>query len=156
MQPQPIIHLPGQGKHVHLAGHPMAFLVTGTHTKHTSMFDWLVPPRFATGRHIHAVQEESFYVLDGTCEWEVDGDVITAPPGSFLFLPPGVAHDIRNPGDRPVRLLMTVSPPGHENYFEELARLAGQGTPPDPAAVGALRQRFDTRQLSSLTVRSGG
>lgn len=46
---------------------------------------------------------------------------------------------------------MTVSPPGHEHYFEELAKLAALGQKPDPEAIGDLRRRFDTDQLSVLT-----
>lgn len=34
-----------------LRGEPMAFLVTGEDTKHTSMFDWTIPAGFATGQH---------------------------------------------------------------------------------------------------------
>ena len=45
---------------------------------------------------------------------------------------------------------MTVSPPGHEHYFEELARLVLDGRKPDPAAIGDLRARYDTDQLSAL------
>lgn len=45
---------------------------------------------------------------------------------------------------------MTVSPPGHEEYFKELSGLTAQGRP-DPEALAALR-RFDTDQLSTLTV----
>jgi hypothetical protein len=45
---------------------------------------------------------------------------------------------------------MTVSPPGHEHYFEELARVVGRGGPPDAKAIAELRSRFDTDQLSAL------
>jgi hypothetical protein len=48
---------------------------------------------------------------------------------------------------------MTVSPPGHEHYFEELAKLTASGIP-DPKAISDLRARFDTDQLSALTARS--
>ena len=41
--PQPVIRLPGDNTGVVLRGEPMAFLVTGKDTKHTSMFDWTVP-----------------------------------------------------------------------------------------------------------------
>jgi hypothetical protein len=50
-------------------------------------------------------------------------------------------------------VLMTVSPPGHEHYFEELATLTANG-PPDPKAIGELRARFDTDQLSALTTEA--
>jgi hypothetical protein len=63
---------------------------------------------------------------------------------------PGVPHNITNVSEKPARVLMTVSPPGHEHYFEELAKLAAQGSP-DPKALAELRNRYDTDQLSTLT-----
>jgi quercetin dioxygenase-like cupin family protein len=149
--PQPLVRLPGDNTGVVLRGEPMAFLVTGQHTKHTSMFDWTIPAGFATGLHVHRVQEETFYVLEGECEWWVGDRRMRATPGTFLFLPPGVPHNITNISDKPARVLMTVSPPGHEHYFEELAKLAAIGSPPDPEAIGRLRARYDTDQLSALT-----
>ena len=118
MSAKAIIRRPGEGKSVRLAGHPMAFLVTGDDTKHTSMFEWTIPPGFSTGLHVHRVQEETFYVLDGECDWQVGGERVRATPGTYLFLPPGVPHNIANASDKPARVLMTVSPPGHEHYFE--------------------------------------
>ena len=150
MSATPVIRMPGENKGVMLRGQPMAFLVTGTDTKHTSMFDWTIPPGFATGLHVHRVQEETFYVLDGECVWHAGDRTIHATPGTFLFIPPGVRHNITNVSARPARVLMTVSPPGHEHYFEELARLAAHGAP-EPKALAALRDRFDTDQLSTLT-----
>ena len=116
------------------------------------MFDWTMPPRFATGRHVHRVQEETFYVLEGECEWQIGDEWIRATPGTFVFIPPGVPHNIANASDRPTRVIMTVSPPGHEHYFEELARLGR------PAAARSdrrrdLRRRYDTDQLTALKTR---
>lgn len=150
MSAKAVIRMPGEGKKVTLAGQPMAFLVTGEDTKHTSMFDWTIPAGFSTGLHVHRVQEETFYVLEGECEWQVDGQRVSAKPGTYLFLPPGVPHDIRNVSDKPARVLMTVSPPGHEHYFEELAKVAAGGGQPDANAIAELRSRYDTDQLSAL------
>ncbi len=47
-------------------------------------------------------------------------------------------------------MIMTVSPPGHENYFEELSALVALGGPPNAEAIAALRARYDTEQLSAL------
>src|SRR6187431_2801267 len=145
-----LIREPHDNTGVTLAGQPMAFLVTGKDTRHTSQFDWTIPARFQTGRHVHRVQEETFYVLEGECEWQIGDRTIRAVPGTFVFIPPGVPHNIANTTDRPARVLMTVSPPGHEHYFEELADLASQNSPPDPKAIGELRRRYDTDQLSAL------
>ena len=92
-------------------------------------------------------------MLEGECEWRVADQVVRATPGTYLFIPPGVPHDIANISDRPARVLMTVSPPGHERYFEELARLAAASAPPDAIAIGDLRSRYDTKQLSALTTK---
>ena len=88
MTAKAIIRMPGEGKQVQLAGYPMAFLVTGEATRHTSMFEWTMPPGFSTGLHVHRVQEETFYVLEGECDWQVGDQRIRALPGSYLFLPP--------------------------------------------------------------------
>ena len=153
MSAKAVVHMPGEASGVMLRGHPMAFLVTGEDTRHTSMFDWTIPPGFATGRHVHRVQEETFYMLEGACEWHVGDDLVRATPGTYLFIPPGVPHNITNVSDKPARVLMTVSPPGHEHYFEELAKLTASGAP-DPRAISELRARFDTDQLSALTARA--
>jgi len=78
----------------------MVFLVTGVDTKHTSMFDRTIPAGFATGLHVHRVQEETFYVLEGESEWWVGDKAIRATPGTFLFIPPGTPHNITNVGDK--------------------------------------------------------
>ncbi|RWM13704.1 MAG: cupin domain-containing protein [Mesorhizobium sp.] len=153
MSADAVIRMPDQKEGVILRGHPMAFLVTDENTRHTSMFDWTIPPEFATGRHVHRVQEETFYLLEGECEWHVGDRTIRATPGTFLFIPPGVPHNITNVSEKPARVLMTVSPPGHEHYFEELAELAAHGAP-DPKALADLRNRYDTDQLSTLTTRA--
>lgn len=145
-----VIRMPDEGKNITLAGQPMKFLVTGDDTQHTSMFDWTLPSGFSTGLHVHRVQEETFYVLEGECEWKVGDQTVRATPGTYLFIPPGVPHDIANTSGKPARLLMTVSPPGHERYFEELVKLVAHKSPPDSNAIAELRNRYDTTQLSSL------
>ena len=89
MSAKPVIRMPGENKGIMLRGQPMAFLVTGEDTKHTSMFDWTIPAGFATGRHVHRVQEETFYLLEGECEWHVGDDVIRADAGDLPVHPAG-------------------------------------------------------------------
>ena len=152
LERMPVIRMPEECRGVSLKGQPMVFLVTGPDTNHTSMFDWTIPAGFATGLHVHRVQEETFFVLQGACVWHVGDQRIDATPGTFVFIPPGVPHNITNSSSQPARVLMTVSPPGHEHYFEELARLSAKGSP-DPAKLSALRERFDTDQISTLTIQ---
>jgi len=150
MNTRAVIRKAGQGEGVSLAGQPLVFLVTGESTKHTSMFRWTVAPGFSTGLHVHAVQEETFYVLEGQCEWQIGEEQVKAGPGTYVFIPPGVPHSIGNASGSPACMLMTVSPPGHEHYFEELAKLVSAASPPGREHVAELRSRYDTSQLSAL------
>lgn len=150
MNAKAVIRMPGEGKEVTLAGKPLAFLVTGQDSKHACMFDWTLPAGFSTGLHVHRVQEETFYVLEGECQWQIGEELVRAKPGTYVFIPPGVPHNIGNASDKPARMIMTVSPPGHEHYFDELAKLVAHGGPPDADAIAELRNRYDTTQLSAL------
>jgi hypothetical protein len=84
--------------------------------------------------------------------WESDSGrkVVRVGPGSTMFVPPGCPHAFANPGPAPVRMLLHVTPPGHEVYLQELADLLSRGGPPDPNAIAELRARHDIEQLTSL------
>ncbi|MGB7100609.1 MAG: cupin domain-containing protein [Xanthobacteraceae bacterium] len=150
MSAKAVIRMPGEAKGVALSGQPLAFLVTGADTKHTSMFDWTLPAGFSTGLHVHRVQEETFYVLEGECTWQIGEQKVRATPGTYVFIPPGVPHNIGNASNKTARMIMTVSPPGHEHYFEELAKVVACSNPPDAKVIADLRRRYDTDQLSAL------
>lgn len=59
MGAEAVIRMPDENNGVMLRGHPMAFLVTGEDTRHTSMFDWTIPAGCASGRHVHRLQREA-------------------------------------------------------------------------------------------------
>ena len=48
---------------------------------------------------------------------------------------------------------MTVSPPGHECYFEQFTQITARGGPLDAEVIGELLARFDTDHLSALTTK---
>ena len=142
--------MPGDGKKVvTLAGRPMTFLLTGEDTTHTSMFDCVLPPASSVGLHVHRVHEEAFYMLEGECEWQVGGQLVRARPGTFVFIPPGVPHSITNASDKPARMLLTISPPGYEHFFEELEKLVTHDGPTDAHGIASLAKRYNTEQLSA-------
>ena len=64
-----VIRMPGEGRKVSLGGKPLVFLLTGEDSKHSCVFEWTIPANFLTGLHVHRVQEETFYVLEGECRW---------------------------------------------------------------------------------------
>ena len=106
MSAKAVIRMPGEGKTLTLAGQPLAFLVTAEDSKHSCMFEWTVAAGFSTGLHVHRVQEETFYVLEGECEWQIGDQLVHAKPGAYVFIPPGTPHNIGNASDKPARVII--------------------------------------------------
>jgi hypothetical protein len=56
-------------------------------------------------------------------------------------------------------VLEIISPGGFEGYFEQLSELLAQGSPPDPARVGMIAERFgvdlDPASIPRLTAEHG-
>ena len=134
MNAKAVIRRPGKSKRVMLSGHPLEFLVTGADTKHTSMFDWTIPAGFSTGLHVHRVQEETFYVLEGEITFTVNGERVVAKAGTFANMPVGTPHSFRNESDRPARMLISVAPAGLEQMFFDVGVPLAEGatTAPPP------------------------
>jgi len=84
-----------------------------------------VPP------HVHHTEEEAWYVVEGELTFRIGDREVSAPKGSFVLVPRGVAHGFGNVTDADARFLQIFSPPGFERYFEERAALAAE------AATGA-------------------
>ena len=101
MSAKAVIRMPGEGKEISLAGQPMAFLVTGEDTRSTRPCSTGRCRRLFDRPPCPSVQEETFYVLEGECEWQIGDRLVRAKPGTYVFIPPGVPHDIGNASDRP-------------------------------------------------------
>ena len=73
---------------------------------------------FAAGReleaHVHADEDDAFYILDGEITFVVSGEEVRAPAGTFVLIPPGVEHGFRNDSDQAVRILNIHAPGGFD------------------------------------------
>lgn len=70
-------------------------------------------------RHVHAREDECFYVLEGTISVECGDERWEAGPASFVFLPRGVPHawDVV---DERAKVLIITAPAGLEEFLREL------------------------------------
>ena len=68
-----------------------------------------------TGAHYHTKIEELFYVLEGEIDLRCGERVVHGGPGTFVFVPPGVAHALGNFSSASGRMLLITAPPGHRN-----------------------------------------
>jgi quercetin dioxygenase-like cupin family protein len=73
---------------------------------------------FAPGRrleaHTHPDEDDAFYILEGELTFELGGEDVRAPAGTFVLVPPGVEHGFRNDGLAPVRILNIHAPAGFD------------------------------------------
>lgn len=119
---QRVNHVPeGEGKTVWMVGTDLiTFKATGEDTDGAfALFDSLVLPGGGPPPHIHTREAESFYVLEGEFEFFAGDHWIKAAPGSFVHVPKGALHTLKNAGAKVGRLLTLVAPAGLDKYFEE-------------------------------------
>src|SRR2546429_359677 len=93
--------------------------------------------------HRHTRMVDSFYVLEGTLTVRVEDEEHGLGPGSYAFVPPGVAHTFSNPSDETVRMLNLQAPGGLEQYLKELGSALKPGEQADPAVMATLASRYD-------------
>ncbi len=106
-------------------------LLSGGQTGGTlSVFEDVVEPGIGPGRHIHHGEDETFFVLEGRFDVEIDGVRHHAGPGDVAFVPRGSVHAFRNVGDSPGRLRYAFTPAGDvEAMFRAMFDVGHGGVP---------------------------
>jgi mannose-6-phosphate isomerase-like protein (cupin superfamily) len=99
------------------AGHRIGNVEFLARTTDTPRFNFGII-EIAAGRmleeHVHAEEDDAFYILEGELTFTFGGETAAAPPGTFVLIPPGVAHGFRNDGATPVRMLNIHAPGGFD------------------------------------------
>ncbi|MFA9272756.1 MAG: cupin domain-containing protein [Baekduiaceae bacterium] len=121
------------------AGGPLIFKVRGEQTGgRLTALENTIAPGDGPPVHVHEAQDEIWLVLEGELEFRIGEEEADAPTGTFVYVPRGVPHAFRNPGDTPARLLVLFTPAGMERFFDAFAALdAGADIPAAFRALGA-------------------
>lgn len=99
--------------------------------------------------HWHEEMIEGFYILDGSVEFDLDGDDRRARPGEFVLVPTRTVHTFAVDSSGPAKFLVQVSPGGFERYFTELQQLIADAAEWPPAEMGPvveLMGRYDSHR----------
>lgn len=107
---------------------------------------------FALGLHLHRQHAESFYILDGTVNFYIDGDWMAAERGACVHIPPGVPHALDLPAGGTARCLMIFQPAGFDQFLAELAKL-GTAQLANEAQMNALNEAYDIINLGGVPAR---
>jgi quercetin dioxygenase-like cupin family protein len=73
----------------------------------------VIPPGYASGRHMHERQEELYFVHSGTIEFTFnDGDTQVLGPGGFARVDPPTVRSFRNVSDSDEAVYVAVGGAG--------------------------------------------
>jgi quercetin dioxygenase-like cupin family protein len=140
----PIIRGPGQGMAVGVLGSQSVFKVESQETGGAyAVLEQTVPAGHGPPLHVHRHETEIFYILEGTFEITVGGQVIPAPRGACAACPRDIPHKFRNVGTTEGKLLLTVIPGRFSEYFKDVDRLDDTNL----ETVKALCRKYDVEIL---------
>ncbi len=80
----------------------------------------LAPHSIAAPMHIHTLEDEFSYVVEGRLWAQFDDEEYVAEVGDLVFKPRGEWHTFWNASDEPTRILEMISPGGLEEMFRTL------------------------------------
>ena len=143
------IYVPaGEGKSYDvIGGDHVVIKATGEQTGGmATILETTVPAGGGPPRHLHERESETFYVLEGEFEFEIDGDKYNLKQGDFFAAPANVPHQFRNTATSPSKLLVVCQPAGFENFIEAFAQIPLDAAP-DPAKMAELGAQFGVQFL---------
>jgi mannose-6-phosphate isomerase-like protein (cupin superfamily) len=137
---QPLFVRPGEGQ---------AFLdltcrvsSTSTHGEYCA-FEFVTPAGGRVPLHVHAHEDELYYILEGAYEIECNGNTFMAEAGAMAMLPRNIPHAFRNPTNKPARALTVFIPGGFDAFVLELSSADAA----DEGKRNQIRQKYGIRML---------
>lgn len=93
--------------------------------------------------HVHHIENEWFYALQGEYDIQVGDQVFHLKPGGSVYAPKLIPHAWHDVGATPGKMLVVAQPAGHlEAFAEDLEKLTAEKNA-DPAAHKALFEKHD-------------
>ena len=106
--------------------------------------------------HSHDVGDEIFLILEGRCEFTIEGEVAVLGPGELCVARPNQRHQIRVVGDEPMTMFLAVSPhlePTHTFWDDAGNRLPATYNMTTAAEYAAVTERPSLGdQISGLSL----
>ena len=144
-------------------GSALWFLGALTYVKATSemtrgafgLIEQVIPVGFASPYHVHRLEDEAFYVLEGQASFVCEGRWQKVRAGAFVFGPRDIPHGFRVEGTEPARFLILTTPGGFERFVAEMSEPATTAAlpppgPPDMQKLMTLAAKYKIEILGPL------
>jgi mannose-6-phosphate isomerase-like protein (cupin superfamily) len=138
------VHRPGEGERIEMRG-PTAGSITilvdpaNTGTTELCALIQTLNPGAAVPVHRHERAEQVLHFLSGRGTVVLGEHEVEATPGTTVHVPRGVEHGIANSEDTPLSFLEATTPPGFQEAFRAMGRLAE----PTPEAIAEVAGHHD-------------
>ena len=116
---------PDEGKTVSVVGDTNRILLTGESNNGTlACIDVLIPPGGGPIPHSHPGFHEYFYVIEGELTVRAERqEPYLARKGAFVEIPKGgIIHQFKNESEAVTHILIMVTPPGLDKFFNEIGK----------------------------------
>lgn len=136
---------PGEGEARQVLGDRETFKATAERTNGLfALKESLSPHGSGPPLHVHEREDEACYVVDGDVTLFVEEDVVSAPAGTWVYLPRGVPHSVRVESAE-ARMLWLIVPGAFASFFAELF----------PTADGDVGAQPDIERMATTAARYG-
>ena len=81
-----------------------------------------IPPRQDIGEEVHRDRDQFFRVEEGKGEIWIDGKMTKIESDFAMVVPAGARHNIRNTGEKPLKMYTLYGPPEHEDGTVHVTR----------------------------------
>jgi quercetin dioxygenase-like cupin family protein len=147
-RPKPYMLPEAEGEATWFAGALMVKKATAGETRDGfDLIDQTVGPGYAPPRHVHAREDEAWYLLEGSARFWCGDQTFDAVRGAFVFLPKGIEHAFLA-GPEGARLLTLTIPTGFAAFVDEAGVPAAHLAPPVGGAP-------DPERLAEIAARHG-
>ena len=116
-----------------------------------SLFENRAPVSSRTPIHVHAQDDETFYMLEGEMTAVVDGDRVALHPGDSIFLRRNIPHQLLNESTVPAQYLLLCTPSGFESFLAEGGSLQ-PGSYPRPTSAEDIERMRDAAPRFGITI----
>ncbi len=126
-QPRAFAGRPGEGEHLVFGGTTLIVRASAEMTGGASSMFEESAPLLDTSRHVHADEDEMYYIVEGEHIYQCGDKEFQVCPGDLVFLPRGLPHAHRRVVPQAGRLIFMTVPGGFEGFFQILAEASRAG-----------------------------
>ena len=114
------------------------------------LIKYVAPVGFETVYHVHHVEDESFFVLEGELTFRSGDRQIIGRAGSFTFLPRNIPHGFKVTGNKPASFFTLSAPASFERFVLEMSAPTPPAGPPDMEKLRSLAAKYNIEVLGPL------